>query len=451
MATMDSSEAVDAFQELATLVDQSLVDEWPTPDALADEPRYGMLETIREFADEQLAASGEIIQVERAFEEFLIARAEAAQEGLKGPDQGLWLDRLEAEHDNLRAAMGRSLERKDGAATLRLAPRLWEFWWIRGYPREGRSWLERTVALVGPADVAGRAAAEFGLGKLSIELGDYDAAEEHFRQNLDARRQLGDALGEAEVLGALAMIALNRIAYDEARGLGEDALKIARDSGDRRGAATALRILGMTAREQGEYDRALGLLEESMALGRALGDTAWTARVASQMGFTHRLAGNAEQAQQFLDTSRKLHTELGDRFALAIIASHSGHLAFDAGDVTRAVALYAEALRGFDSVGDSEGFVEAIEWLAVVAVARGQAVPALRLFGAAAAAREALLLPPHNESDEKRYSSGLDQAMRTAGPDSTAALAEGRTLNLEQARDEALALAMVDANPTNVI
>ena len=188
-----------------------------------------------------------------------------------------------------------------------------------------------------------------------------------------------------------------------------------------------------------------------MALGRALGDSAWTARVASQMGITHRLAGNAEQAQHFLDTSRELHTELGDRFALAVIASHSGHLAFDAGDVTRAVALYAEALRHFDSVGDPEGFVEAIEWLAVAAAARGEAVPALRLFGAAAAAREALHLPPHIESDEKRFASGLDQAMRAAGTGAAAALAAGRTLSLEQARDEALELARLTLVPRTSI
>jgi predicted ATPase/class 3 adenylate cyclase len=450
VSAVDASETVDAFQGLATLVDQSLVDEWPTPDTLVDEPRYGMLETIREFAGEQLAASGEIIQVERAFEEFLIARAGAAEEGLKGPDQGLWLNRLEAEHDNLRAGMGRALERGDGAIALRLALRLSEFWWIRGYWREGHSWLERTLALDGPVDARDRAAAEFALGRLSIQLGDYDTAEAHFRESLDTRRQLGDALAEAEVLSALAMIALNRLAYDEARVSGEEALKLARKSGDRRGVATALRILGMTAREQGDYERALSLLEESMALGRALGDTAWTARVASQMGFTHRLAGNAEQAQQFLETSRKLHTQLGDRFALAIIASHSGHLAFDGGDVTRAVALYAEALRGFDSVGDPEGFVEAIEWLAVAAVARGEADPALRLFGAAAAAREALQLPPHNESDEKRFAAGLDQAVRAAGTRATAALTAGRKLSLEQARDEALELARVDVGPGNV-
>jgi predicted ATPase/class 3 adenylate cyclase len=447
VAAVEAGEAVDAFQALATLIDQSLVDEWPTSNTLADEPRYVMLETIREFASEQLAASSEIIQTERAFETFLIRKVEAAEAGLRGPEQALWLDRLEAEHDNLRAALGRVLERGDGDVAIRLARRLWEFWWIRGHPGEGRSWLERALTLVGEDDTANRAAAEFGLGKLWLEIGNYDAAEEHYRKSLDARRQLGDAIAAAEVLSALAQIAVNRLAYADARRLGEEALKTARDSGDRRGAATALRILGMVAREQSEYARALALLEESIALWRALGDSVWTARLASQLGITYRLAGDAEQAQRFLAISRELHTQLGDRFALAVVASHSGHLAFDGGDVARAIALYAEALNGFESVGDPEGVLEAIEWLAVTAATRGDAVRALRLFGAASAAREVLHLPPRLESDEKRVAPGIDEAMKAAGASAATALAEGRTLTLERARDEALELARVAADP----
>ena len=422
---------------IESLVDASLLQ---YRDVLG-ESRFTMLETVREFADDLLMASGEEERVERAFEAFLIGAAEAAEKGLKGPDPLLWLGRLEAEHDNLRAALGRALDRSDGIIALKLALRLWEFWWVHGYSREGRDWLERTLASAGSVDMAGRAAGEFGLGRLCLQLGDYDAAETHFRESLDARHQLGDALGEAEVLSALAMIALNRLAYDEALGLGEHALNIARDSEDRRSAATALRILGMVAREQGDYERALGLLEESMTLGHALGDAAWTARVASQMGITHRLAGNPEKARHFLASSREIHTGLGDRSALAVIASNSGHLAFDGGDASRAVALYAEALGHFDFVGDREGCVESIEWLAMATMARGEAVPALRLFGAAAAAREALRLPPHVLSDEQRFTSGLDQATRAAGSDASAALAAGRTLSLEQARDEALVLA----------
>jgi predicted ATPase/DNA-binding XRE family transcriptional regulator len=422
---------------IETLVDASLLQ---VTDLLG-ESRFTMLETIREFADEQLAATGEAERVAQAFTAFLIEKAEAADHGLQGPDQLVWLEQLEAEHDNLRAAMSRALQRGDGTAALKLVLRLWEFWWMHGYWREGRDWLERAVMLAGSVDVAGRAAAEFGLGRLCLQLGDYDAAEAHYQRSLEARRQLEDGVGEADVLSALAMIALNRLAYDEARGLGEDALKIVRERGDRRGTATALRILGMIAREQGDYERALGLLEKSMAVGRALGDTAWTARVASQMGITHRLAGNAEQAQHYLEVSRELHAELGDRFALAVIASNSGHLAFDGGDVTRAVALYADALRHFDRVGDSEGVLEAIEWLAVAAAARGEAEPALRLFGAAAAAREALHLPPRIDDDEKRYAAGLDQATRAAGTGAAVELAAGGTLTQERAQEEALELA----------
>jgi predicted ATPase len=451
VAAVDPGETVDGFQGLASLIDQSLVDEWPTPETPADEPRYGMLETIREFASEQLAASGELVTVERAFEEFLMRRAEAAEEGLHGPDHLHWLDRLEAEHNNLRAAMNRALDRGDGPIALKLALRLWEFWETRGHRSEGRLWLERTLALTGPVDETDRATAEFAMGRLSFDLGDYDAAETHYQESLEARRHLGDALAEAEVLSALAMIAVNRLAYDKAKGLGEESLNISRQSGDRRGTAYALRVLGMIAREQGQYERALSLFDESLAIGRALGDPAWTARIATQIGITHLRAENVDQAQRFFETSRKLHSEIGDRFALGVIASHQGHLVFDAGDIDRAVTLYAEALRHFDAVRDSEALVEAIEWLAVTAAARGNSVPALRLFGAAAMAREALRLPPRLVGDEKRVASGLDQAMRAAGPDAQAAVAAGRTLTLDEGRDEALALAHVGFNSPQAV
>jgi tetratricopeptide (TPR) repeat protein len=289
------------------------------------------------------------------------------------------------------------------------------------------------------------------MGRLSFDLGDYDAAETHYRESLEARRRLGDPLAEAEVLSALAMIAVNRLVYDEARGLGEESLQIARQSGDRRSTAYALRVLGMIAREQGQYEVALGLFDESMAIGRALGDSAWTARISSQIGITHLRAENKDQAQRFFDTSRRLHSEIGDRFALGVIACHEGHLAFDAGDIDRAVTLYVEGVLHFEAVGDSEALVEAIEWLAVTAAARGNPVPALRLFGAAAAAREALRLPPRLVGDEKRVASGLDQAMRAAGPGAQAAVRAGRTLTLDEGRDEALALAHVGVDSPQAV
>jgi predicted ATPase/class 3 adenylate cyclase len=438
-------ETIDPMRELSGLIDQSLVDEHPDAGA-SDEPRFRMLETLREFAIEQLNASGEMVEIERAVEEFFIQRAEAAVEGLKGSEQPLWLNRLEAENDNLRAAMGRALDRGDGAVALGLALRLWKFWETRGYQREGRAWLERSLALAQSVDAGDRAAAEFALGQLSFDMGDYDGAEAHYQKCLKAYRQLGDAIAEAEALSALAQIAVNRLAYKAANELGEESLRISRQSGDRRGMASALQVLGMVAREQGQYERALELFEESRSLGQALGNTAWTARITSQIGFTHRLAGNAEQAEHVLSASRRLHTELGDRFALGVIASELAHNAFDADDVDRAIVLYAEALRHYDAVGGSEAVVEAIEWLAVAAAAKGKAVPALRLFGAAETAREALRLPPRLESDELRVGLGLDQATQLAGSGANAALAEGRSVSLDHAREEALELAVAIAD-----
>jgi predicted ATPase len=440
VAAVAAEDDIDPLRELSGLVDQSLVDEHPHA-GTADEPRFTMLETIREFAIEQLAASGELVPVEQAFEDFFTRRAEEASKELKGPYQLRWLERLEAEHDNLRAAIGRALERNDGPAALKLALRLWEFWETRGFRREGRDWLERILAEAKVASERDRADAEFALGRLSFVLGDYLAGEAHYRKSLETWRQLDDAISEADTLSALAMISVNRLAYDEANNLGQEALTLARQTNDRRSAATALRVLGMIAREQGDHARGLGYFEESMALGQALGDAVWTARIASQLGITYRLAGNIERAQHYLETSCKLHAELGDRFALAVIACDLGHLAFDAGNQKRAITLYGDALRHFDSVGSLEGVIEAIEWIAGATATKSKATPALRLYGAAQAAREALRLPPRLESDDHRVALGLAAATRAAGSDAASALAEGRALSLEQARDEALQLA----------
>ena len=219
--------------------------------ALADEPRYGMLETIREFASEQLAASGEIIQVERAFEEFLISACRGGRGGAARARPAALVGRLEAEHDNLRAALGRALERGDGAVALRLALRLWEFWWTRGYRREGRAgwsapwhWRDQSTWPGEPLPSSRWANSRLILATTMRPR----------RTSSRASRRAGSSvmqLAEAEVLSALAMIAVNRLAYDEAQRLGEEALKISRESGDRRSMATALRILGMIAREQG--------------------------------------------------------------------------------------------------------------------------------------------------------------------------------------------------------
>jgi predicted ATPase/class 3 adenylate cyclase len=438
MAAMDGGEAVDGFQTLATLIDQSLVDEWPTPDALADEPRYGMLESIREFASEQLAASGEMIQVERSFETFLIGRAKSAEAGLSGPGQPEWLERLEADHDNVRAALGRALERSDAEVALQLAPRLWQFWRLRGYLGEGRSWLERALVAAPRTDDALQALAELGLGELCIDLGDYPAAEKHFQACVALRRELGDLVGVAEGLTSLAVVALNLRDYTKAQSLGEEALRISRQHGDVRVTGRTLHDLGLIAREQGDYERARQLFEESLTSWRRLNDLFWIASVALGLGITHVLNGNSEEALAPLKEARSLYERLGDRFGVAVAATEMGHLARTRGDSNQAITLFGEALRYFAAIGASEAIVYCIEWLGAAAAERNNASLALRLFGAAAAARMTLHLPPAGDRDAGLVNAGVDLAAKAAGENAESLLAAGRRLSLDQARNEAL-------------
>ena len=450
VAAVPADVPVDALRDLSGLVDQSLVDERPQSGVAPDEPRFTMLETIREFAVEQLAASDEMVAVEHAFEEFFIARAEQAEEGLKGPDQPLWLGRLEDEHDNLRAGLGRILERGDGVAALNLAPRLWRFWRYAGHPGEGRSWLERSLAAATDAEVAARSDAEFGLGKLSIDLGDFAGADAHFRTCISLRRELENPLAVAEALSSLAVVAVNRRTYDEARTLGEEALRISRKHGDRRSEATSLHDLGLVAREEGDHARALELFESSLTIWRTLADLSWIAAVTLGLGVTYPESGNLHAAEEQLNEAQDHYRKLGDRYGLAVATVHRGHIARESGDVERAIAFYAEALRAFDSVGASEAVVECVEWLAVSAADVGNPTLAFRLFGATAAARDALRLPPPGESGARLVAQGLDLASKLAVNAKDVALAAGRALTIEQARDEALGLSDVSQRHASV-
>ncbi len=443
--TLEGAEAVaaiagetplDAIETLAGLIDQSLINTRQGPDDT--ETCYTMLETIREFAVERLAASGEIVPVERAFESFLIRLAERAEEGLRGPDQLQWLDRLEDEHDNIRAALGRMLDREDSQAALSLAPRLWEFWRIRGYSIEGHGWLERVLAFSTDAAPSHRAATEYALGKLSVDMGDYEAAEHYFQTSADIWHGLGDREALVKAKNSLVTVKLNVGDLAEAKVLGEETLAISRELGDALGTATALLNLGMLAREGGEFHEAVEMLEESLAIVRQLGDLNWVALTALNLASAYYLGGNPEPAQRLLEECNRLYEQLGDRFHLAVIAHNRGHIERESGRTERANVFYAEALQHFESVGVAEGVIESIEWIAVTAVQRNLMLPALHLLGATAAARQARRLPPL-AADARVMAASQDTAAQSIGHDlAENALAAGAAYTLEQARDAAL-------------
>ncbi len=436
VSTLGLGEPIDPLEGLAALIDQSLAEERSRPGADADEPRFGMLESIREFAAEQLVASSEAEQVELAFEEFLIGKAEAAEDGLKGPAQPLWLERLGAEHDNLRAALSRILDRRDAATALRLGPLLCRFWRYAGYPGEGRTWLERALDIA-DGDSVGRAAAEFALGELTMELPDLEAAQAHYSASRDLSEKSGDRDGVAAALSGLSIVAVNRYNYDEARVLGERALQLRRELADRRGIAMSLFFLAMTAREEGDLERATTMFAEALAHWRELDEPSWTAATVQALGITRRMAGDPQAAAPLLEESQVLYERLGYLFGQAVTAIELGHLALRAGTFADAARLYATALSHFSEIGAKLGVVEAVEWLAVTAMEHGAADQALRLFGAAEAARRALELPRPAPSDAPLLERYAHRAAEAAGSGAAAALAVGRSLTLEQASAEA--------------
>src|SRR3989440_61213 len=252
------------LDSVASLIDKSLLHR--REPGKGEEPRFAMLETIRAYGLELLAASGEMEAVRKAHAVYFME--------LAASDSPEWLDRLEQEHDNLRAAMHWSLEdmerRKEIA--LRLGGALRSFWYSRGYLSEGLDFLER--ALVGSDEVEEpvRAAALYAAARLYEVRGDYDRAEPFLVQSLALYRMLGNPARIAYALHLQADIAWRRGILDTARSLAQESLAVFRELGDRGAIASLLLHLGALAADQGEYVRARDLLAESLVINRELGD-----------------------------------------------------------------------------------------------------------------------------------------------------------------------------------
>jgi predicted ATPase len=188
---------LDAFEGVSSLLDKSLLRQEEGPEG---EPRFVMLETIHEYARERLQDSGEAEEIGRAHIRYFLALAEEAAPELTGADQVSWMDRLEAEHDNFRAALSRSLEPGDAESALRIGGALWRFWNVRGHFSEGRHWLGTGLSGGGAAPVGVRGEASLDLGYLELRQGDYVRAVEDLEASLSLYREVGDRRGEAYAL-----------------------------------------------------------------------------------------------------------------------------------------------------------------------------------------------------------------------------------------------------------
>ena len=457
------------FDLVASLIDQSLLRQ---TEGTVGAPRLSMLETIREYAREQLEASGEAQAVRRRHAALFLALAEAAAPELTGPDQAIWLDRLESEHDNLRRALTTFQEVGDAASQLRLAGALWRFWWHRGFLSEGRRWLERALTDAAGAASPIRATALDGAGALAEAQGDLATAIVHHEAALALWREIGDRRGVARSLTDLGIVADKMGDPERATQLYEDALVLAREEDDRPRIAACLANLGFVSLDQGNHQRAAACFKESLGLFRdledqrnltyvlgglgglaflegdyhgaaaiqeevlrhlrELGDRQGIADTLADLGHAVQRQGDLDRAWEIYSEGLDLYRELADPSGAAFVLTHLGRLAHLRGDAARAEDLLRASLQAGWQLGEKATVTEAIEGLAGVACDRGEAVQCARLLGMAEALRETtgIPLPAIHEPEIERYVKTARDALGEAT--FAAARGEGRSLGPEQ-------------------
>jgi predicted ATPase/transcriptional regulator with XRE-family HTH domain/Flp pilus assembly protein TadD len=398
--------------------------------------RFTMLETIREYAWELLQASGEAQEARRRHAEYFLGLAGEAAPYLKGPQQNEWLDRLEVEHGNLRAALGWALEAGEIEVALKAGADLWLFWFMRGYMTEGRRWLEEALARSAGADgrlVSARARGLAVTGVLAQRQGDYAYARTLLEESVALWRDLGDPRGIAESLNNLGGVASEQGDYDLATSLYTESLALWRELGDTRSIGATLNNMGIIADARGDYERAVLLAQDSLRLFREVGDKSMTARVLNSLGETARARGDLRQATRFYSEGLDLLRELGDIRGVALILANLGQLALLRGDLATAQSLLEESLSIHQATGDRSSVTTCLAGLAGVALARDQAIRAAVLLGAAEALSDAIgyQLPPADRLQYDRDAAAI--RARLGDTAWTAAWAEGRGMPLERA------------------
>jgi predicted ATPase/DNA-binding CsgD family transcriptional regulator len=433
VCTLPDDVTMSVLDGLASLLDNSLLSQ---VEHAGEEPRLVMLETIREYGLVCLDESLETASVTAAHVGYYLALAEAAEPHLLSAEQGTWLKRLEQDHENLRAALGWSLERQDQLSALRLAAALWRFWWMRGYLSEGHRWLEQALAapaveLDSPLARAVRAKALGGAGVLAHYQGEYQRASRYCQESLAMFRALGDRQGIASALSSLALIARSKHAFDEARLLYEECLAILREQDDRWLLADTLFSLARLCLFQQDYRAAHAFCEESLALFRTLGDQRNVAHTLTIQGMLALLQGDSATAHQLIQEGLPTLQALGDRGGIGRDLALLAEIALAQGNVAQAQQLHTEALAQFREVGEQRSIAEGLHHLATVVARQGHVVWAARLLGAAAALYTTLGASPF-PFFRAAYDYTVATTRATVGEDQfAAAWQEGQAMTLE--------------------
>jgi predicted ATPase/DNA-binding SARP family transcriptional activator len=332
---------VDAVDVLASLIDKHLIER--TERGLG-ESRFRMLDTVREYAQERLDESADSESLRRRHAEFFVELAERAMPELCGPDQKEWLVRLEADHDNIRAALAWAIDHDPGLGARGVGASA-RFWLLRGFTTEGRRWCERALrAGLGPiTDIRARAAALRGACALSLKQGDYQRAKTYGEQSLRIWREIGDVDAIGAALNSVAIAADETGDVDRARELFDEAIDRLRASDEKSGLALTLANAAVLALRQGDHERAPALFAEGLGLARETGDHGLEAMILRGLATAAVQQGDPEEALTNICASLARAREFGLRDLVAEgLATAAAALALQNRD-RRATELLAAA------------------------------------------------------------------------------------------------------------
>jgi len=432
---------------LTDLVERSFVSIWQHEPATV---RYGLLETVRQYAREQLQAAAEQATVAERLLDWCIELLEHMQPELEGAAQAAAFGRLELDHDNLSAALQWALDGGRFESGLRLAGALERFWLIQAHPSEGRAWLSRLLAQAGrPVDPAVRARALSVAGLLADRQSEWVQAEAYLQECLHIWQGLNDATGIALALNKLGDVMARRGQEAAAIQAFEDSLRLRRALGDDRGVASALISLGAAIMEQGDYARATRLNEEALELCRRLGDQWMIAVVLNNLGAVAVSQAHWSRAQTLLLETLAIRRALGDQNGAAIALSNLAEVAAEQQNWPQAHAWAAESLGLYQLVNNRGGVSDVFIKFALAETAQGRAARAARLLGTSEALRAAIgvQLPPGGQAEHDALLARLRAELD--GPTLERMWLEGRALPLADAIAYALS-EPADVRPASV-
>ncbi|PWT75057.1 MAG: hypothetical protein C5B60_05910 [Chloroflexi bacterium] len=383
--TMQAAEAVcggslEVMDGIASLIDKSLLRSIEPTDKEGAEPRLLVLGTIREYGQELLASSGEVVQAREKHADYFLQLAEEAVPALDGPLLTTWLDRLEQEHDNLRAALHWLLGADQVEKVLRLCSALERFWVVRGYRYEGLAFLDSALGIGVGAAPSVRAKALLAAARLTFMQSDYDRGKALAQESLALFRELGDKRGIALALNRLGVAAWRHADLPTARTLLEEDLALYRELENPDRIAWSLFGLGLLHIKVGEYSRAGSLLEEGLALFRRLDNKRGIAACLTQTAAV-RFVSQGDQALVYplLEQGLALDREVGDKEGMAVSSLLLGSVALRHGDASTARTRIEEGLLLYREIGYRQGIAEALSLLGKVEAARGDLTYARKL------------------------------------------------------------------------